>query len=112
MEKQELYCHGCDRYVQFEIDMELEGRHMLECPSCGHKHYRVVVDGNITDGRWGPSAANMPTYTIAPSTTSSTSTSTYDTISSSSVFSQVGVSFLYGAWMDTTASSTSGSWSY
>jgi transcription elongation factor Elf1 len=37
-EAQELHCHNCDKYVQFTIDTELNGNHVLECPNCGHEH--------------------------------------------------------------------------
>ena len=52
IERQELYCHECERYVQFNIDMSLNGNHVLNCPNCGHEHCRVVSNGKITDDRW------------------------------------------------------------
>lgn len=59
-QKQELHCHNCDNYVRFDLDLSVDGDYKLICPSCGHEHYRVVKDGNITDQRWGrdPSQAN------------------------------------------------------
>ena len=50
--RQELYCHACDGYVQFIVDLSLNGNHVLHCPNCGHEHCRVVRDGVITDIRW------------------------------------------------------------
>lgn len=51
-EPQELFCHNCDMYVQFRLEMEVDGNYEIECPNCGHMHYRVVKNGVITDVRW------------------------------------------------------------
>lgn len=50
--RQELWCHECQRYVQFEIDIELNGKHVIICPNCGHEHCRIVNNGVITEERW------------------------------------------------------------
>ena len=60
--RQELYCHACDKHVQFICDLSLDGNHVLHCPNCEHEHCRVVKDGVITDDRWD--SRNGPTYTI------------------------------------------------
>lgn len=52
VEKQELHCHNCDNYVQFDIDPEENGEYEIECPNCDHMHCRVIKDGIITDKRW------------------------------------------------------------
>ena len=78
-ERQELHCHNCNHYVQFDIDLSLDGNHVLECPNCGHEHCRVVKDGVITGERWdrrnGP---KIPVYdtTLTISITSVDSSST------------------------------------
>lgn len=69
-ERQELHCHACNQYVQFDIDLSLNGNHVLECPNCGHEHFRVVKDGVITESRWKSSG---PTFSIQGATTSATS---------------------------------------
>ena len=38
IERQELQCHACGKYVQFDIDLSLNGNHVLNCPNCGHEH--------------------------------------------------------------------------
>jgi Zn finger protein HypA/HybF involved in hydrogenase expression len=53
VERQELYCHNCGKYVQFNLDLSVDGNYKLNCPNCGHEHYRIVKDGKITDERWG-----------------------------------------------------------
>lgn len=50
--RQELHCHACNGYVQFELDTAINGNHVLNCPNCGHEHCRVVRDGKISDVRW------------------------------------------------------------
>lgn len=82
IERQELWCHNCRHYVQFDMDLSINGNHVLTCPVCGHEHCRVVKDGIITEDRWD--RRNNTVY-ISSSTVSysilsvdSTSTSTND----------------------------------
>ena len=74
---EELYCHGCNRYVQFRFNCKSDGCHTIICPNCGHKHYRVISNGKITSARWKSSG---PAY----STTTGTSYLSIDDTSSSS----------------------------
>ena len=67
IERQELWCHDCENYVQFDLDLSVDGNHVLECPSCGHEHCRVVKNGRITDIRWD--SRNGPKIFISCSTT-------------------------------------------
>lgn len=60
VERQELHCHNCNKYVQFDLDLEMDGNHVLKCPSCGHEHCRVVQKGKITDTRWDSRMATPP----------------------------------------------------
>jgi len=83
IERQELHCHTCDKYVQFNLDLSIDGNHVLECPNCGHEHCRVVKKGIITDDKWGQRngptiyiTSTLTTYTIISVDTSSTSTYT------------------------------------
>ena len=73
IERQELYCHSCGMYVQFNLDTELNGEHVLRCPVCGHEHCRYVQDGRISDQRWD--SRNRLTYYVRGATTTATSTS-------------------------------------
>ena len=96
LRRQELHCHACNRYVQFEIDLELDGNHVLECPNCGHEHCRVVKYGEITDIRWNQ--RNQTYYITGPIASSSVSTyTTYDSVTTSG-----NNVFLYDAWMNVT----------
>jgi hypothetical protein len=99
VEKQELHCHNCNNYVQFDIDLELNGNHVLNCPNCGHQHCRVVKDGKITDERWG---STNNTYHIGSATTTAISTYTVYSVNSVSVNSgDMTNAALYYAWMNT-----------
>jgi len=98
IERQELHCHNCNRYVQFDVDMELEGNHVFNCPNCGHEHCRVVVGGRITEDRWDR-RNGFPVYYVPTSSMTTTATSTY-TIYSNNTSVGTGDSFLYTSWMD------------
>jgi hypothetical protein len=78
IERQELYCHNCDRYVQFDLDTELDGNHVLDCSNCGHEHCRVVRNGKITGDRWDR-RNGLGSYRISANTVTTSSTSTYTT---------------------------------
>ena len=47
----EFYCEECDHYTFCWLNMNLNGNHLMNCPNCGHKHYRVVKGGIITAER-------------------------------------------------------------
>lgn len=111
IEKQELYCHECGQWVQFDLDMSMNGNHVLTCPNCGHEHCRVVEDGKITGDRWD--SRNKNSYTIANVTFTNTSTfTTYISASSTvppvfnaspnSTNSDTANQLLYYSWMNTT----------
>ena len=61
---QELYCHACDKYVQFETPDDVHARVSLSCPNCGHMHYRVVRNGRITSDRWASANRQLPVFQI------------------------------------------------
>ena len=71
--KEELHCHNCNKYVQFEVDIEQDGHYTIPCPNCRHEHYRVIENKRITDKRW---ASSNYTIMVTWATCSSTSTST------------------------------------
>ena len=94
-ERQEIHCHNCNRYVQFTIDLALNGNHTLDCPNCGHQHFRYVENGIITDVRWRSSAQS---YRLTSVTVSATSTGTY--------YAGTGSYNLFSSWLSTTTTST------
>lgn len=105
IERQELFCHECSNYVQFDLDMELDGNHILKCPNCGHEHCRVIKDGKITDIRWD--SRNKNNYIITASSVTFSSDSTFGTYDNNdgvtvAATSSVDVKFyMYSSWMNT-----------
>ena len=93
IERQELHCHNCGQYVQFDMDMSLNGNHVLTCPVCGHEHCRVVVDGKITQDRWD--SRNPIQWTVSSASVTYSAGSTYTSYSGSTI--------MYNSWMNTTA---------
>ena len=64
---QEFYCAtsggGCGGYITFPLNGSLNGVVEMVCPKCGHKHQRMVENGQIKEsGRY----TNKPTQTIEP----------------------------------------------
>jgi len=98
-ERQELYCHDCNNYVQFDIDLSLDGNHVLECPKCGHEHCRVVKNGEITDIRWD--SRNGINICVSSATITVSTVSTYSTF----VTSSTGDTFLAQSWLNTVSTS-------
>jgi hypothetical protein len=47
----EFYCQGCFHYTYVWLSLNLNGNHLMNCPNCARKHYRVVRDGVITGDR-------------------------------------------------------------
>jgi hypothetical protein len=93
IERQELYCHNCGKYVQFDVDVSQNGNLILECPNCGHEHCRVIEDGKITERRWDrrngtpyPPAGSV-VQTIIVTNTSWTNQSTYNNYTSAYIAS-------------------------
>jgi phage FluMu protein Com len=96
MEKQELFCHACNKYVRFDVP-ETDGRLIVKCPNCGHEHYRIVMNGIITEERWGSANRNMPTmYAVGTSSATTSFISYYSTSAGTS-------SFTAQSWLDSTA---------
>jgi hypothetical protein len=84
IEEQELWCHACRHYVQFELDLMVNGNHVLECPNCGHEHCRVVTDGVITAIRWD--RRNPPLGNIVPAYSTGFTITSMDSTSASTSF--------------------------
>lgn len=98
VERHELHCHNCNNYVQFDLNMQ-NGQHVLRCPYCGHKHFRIIRNGKITAERWGQDLSqNIPTFHVSSASTTYTQTSAYN----STVTVAIDV-FIQGAWLNTTS---------
>jgi DNA-directed RNA polymerase subunit RPC12/RpoP len=47
-----MSCTNCGGGFIAELDFAIDGKHVVECPRCGHEHCRVIKDGEITEARW------------------------------------------------------------
>ena len=104
-ERQELWCHECQRYVQFDIDVSLDGNHVIECPNCKHEHCRVVKDGIVTEVRWDSrNGGGWSGNTYMTTGATSTNASTYATYTGTTA-ATASTQFTYGAWMNLTSNS-------
>lgn len=82
-----LWCHDCRNDFSADLDYGLNGNHVVDCPHCGHKHYRVITDGVVTNDRWAASQPSYP-YTTTGATTFGTVYTT-GTITSGTVYSSL-----------------------
>lgn len=113
MERQELHCHACNHYVQFDMDLTLNGNHILYCPNCGHEHCRVVKNGVITDDRWDSRNPNTHWASNVVFSTTSTwtsyqgaiSTNGASTATTSNGYNPTIRAFVYGSWMNSVSTS-------
>ena len=46
--RQREYCHNCNQQVIFEFE-DTNARQVINCPNCGHEHYRELDDATILD---------------------------------------------------------------
>lgn len=53
LQRTEMHCHACHQNFVAELDMDINGNHIIECANCGHEHLRTIKDGQITETRWG-----------------------------------------------------------
>lgn len=94
IQRQELRCTECSRIFRFNLNFDLDGNHVINCPGCGHPHYRVIVNGKITEERY---SLRYQTYNATNYYMTSTSTNT------SCDTDGIGNTFLRDAWMNSTS---------
>jgi hypothetical protein len=46
---QEFYCNDCDGYILVKLNISLNRRIQVKCPSCGRLHPRAVKEGLIVE---------------------------------------------------------------
>lgn len=51
-ERTELDCHECSKKFVALLDYSIAGEHVVECPHCGHEHFRKIEAGKVTEARW------------------------------------------------------------
>jgi len=52
MIRTDMYCSNCYKNFVAQLDMSLDGQHVVECPFCFHEHCRVITNGKVTSDRW------------------------------------------------------------
>ena len=52
IQRTEIHCHQCNKTFVAELDLDISGNYIVECPHCGHEHCRTIKDGKITEARW------------------------------------------------------------
>ena len=50
----EFYCNDCDGWILVNLNEDLRGDIIVQCPKCGRRHPRTLVDGELT----------MPTFEV------------------------------------------------
>lgn len=48
----DMDCTNCSRHFIAQLDLSLDGNHIISCPWCEHEHCRVVRGGTVTEDRW------------------------------------------------------------
>ena len=48
----DLNCTECHQNFIAQLDMAVDGNHVVECPYCRHEHCRVIEAGVVTGDRW------------------------------------------------------------
>lgn len=48
----DMNCTNCSKNFIAQLDMSLDGNHVVECPYCGHEHCRVIKAGKVTGDRF------------------------------------------------------------
>lgn len=49
---EEFYCGTeCKKYFKTYLRENMHGNFTVECPNCGHHHFRVIKEGLVTEDR-------------------------------------------------------------
>lgn len=55
----DLSCTECRKSFIAQLDVGIDGNHIIECPHCGHEHCRVIKGGEVTGDRWSSRAQRV-----------------------------------------------------
>lgn len=50
--RNDMNCTECGRNFIAQLDMSLDGNHVVQCPWCEHEHCRVIKGGIVTEDRF------------------------------------------------------------
>lgn len=59
MTRTDLHCTECGKTFVAQLDLAVDGNHIIECPHCGHEHCRVITKGKVTGERWSSRAQRV-----------------------------------------------------
>jgi DNA-directed RNA polymerase subunit RPC12/RpoP len=62
----EFRCTECGKYFDIKLNISLNGNYRIHCPNCDHVHYRVLVNGIITDKRFPDNHGSILIEDIMP----------------------------------------------
>lgn len=54
----EFNCYCEKPFIYIRLNTAHDGNFTIKCPTCEHKHYRVIKNGEITTERWGSQVGN------------------------------------------------------
>lgn len=57
----EFVCYCDEPYIYIWLNTKITGNHIIVCPVCSHKHYRVIKNGHISDERCNNSIQHKET---------------------------------------------------
>jgi len=93
----EFYCSGgCGKYFDFKLNMALNGNYRINCPNCGHVHYRVVKNGKISDDRFPVNDCEILVEDICPMKSSCRDYQKETHVENT----QTGLGFMVNLWKD------------
>lgn len=49
--RKEFFCSECSNYFDTYLRLNMSGNFVVECPGCGHRHYRSINGGIVTEKR-------------------------------------------------------------
>lgn len=78
VQRTDMHCHNCNNNFVAELDFDINGDHVIECPHCGHEHCRTIKEGVITEARWDGrnSSKRVPAKSVWKSSVIQAQTST------------------------------------
>jgi DNA-directed RNA polymerase subunit RPC12/RpoP len=62
----EFKCTSCSKYFDIKLNITLNGNYRVHCPNCNHIHYRVIVDGKISEKRFPDNQESLLIEDIRP----------------------------------------------
>jgi len=62
----EFSCTACPKVFDFKLNTSLNGNYKIHCPNCGHVHFRILRNGEITEDRFNEHDTSILIENIRP----------------------------------------------